>query len=514
MKKKPSTISFFSDIDISTRYFMRPKFAGCKLRPGQISMADNILLDGGGITVHSAPTGLGKSLAYILPALELGEKTFVLTATKALQDQLVNDFFAADLRGAQNFQCLEHRKTNCMIGGKLGCKCRGIESVTLGCPYMQQFEKALKQHMVITNYAMWFTMMNQDHSVAQQASYIVCDEAHLLVDLLTAADSASFTEQEIEWLEMNDPGADIKQWKKWAQKAKGFLDQEEKQAKQSLNIKLLEQVIHLHRKLDALTEIPSKSGEHVIDRRNGSVSISPVWPTQSFRRYFSYQKVVLTSATITKEICSFLGLKPGSYRYYEYDSEFPPENAPVYFSTGSILGYRTDPATWQRVMQKAVDIARRYVGKRGIIYTGSYERNRMFLDAMKLYDPLRPVFSHDDSRGVAGALQSFRSTNGAVLASPSITAGYDFPDDACEFIVVLKCPFPDMGSAIVDMRRRNPAYMASAMAQTLIQVCGRGVRHKDDRCDCYVLDGAAWKAYRDRPGLFPKWFRSRIVAAE
>ena len=42
-------------------------------------------------------TGTGKTLAYLLPAVELGRRVVVSTATKALQEQI----FTKDLNGAQ-----------------------------------------------------------------------------------------------------------------------------------------------------------------------------------------------------------------------------------------------------------------------------------------------------------------------------------------------------------------------------------------------------------------------------
>src|ERR1700745_356371 len=40
--------------------------------------------------VAEAGTGVGKSLAYLVPALESGQRVVVATATKALQEQLLS----------------------------------------------------------------------------------------------------------------------------------------------------------------------------------------------------------------------------------------------------------------------------------------------------------------------------------------------------------------------------------------------------------------------------------------
>ncbi len=64
-------------------------------RDGQIRMADAVArtIERGGALVVEAGTGVGKTFAYLVPALLSGERVLLSTATKALQDQL----FARDL---------------------------------------------------------------------------------------------------------------------------------------------------------------------------------------------------------------------------------------------------------------------------------------------------------------------------------------------------------------------------------------------------------------------------------
>ena len=66
-------------------------------RAGQTEMAQAVAetLDQGGALVVEAGTGVGKTFAYLVPALLSGERVLISTATKALQDQL----FARDLPG-------------------------------------------------------------------------------------------------------------------------------------------------------------------------------------------------------------------------------------------------------------------------------------------------------------------------------------------------------------------------------------------------------------------------------
>lgn len=63
---------------------------GFRLRPGQQAMAYAVakVIDEGGVLAVEAGTGVGKTLAYLVPALLSGEKVIISTATKTLQDQL------------------------------------------------------------------------------------------------------------------------------------------------------------------------------------------------------------------------------------------------------------------------------------------------------------------------------------------------------------------------------------------------------------------------------------------
>ena len=68
-------------------------------RAGQTEMAHEVAstMQHGGMLVVEAGTGIGKTFAYLIPALLGGDRVLVSTATKALQDQL----FTRDIPGLQ-----------------------------------------------------------------------------------------------------------------------------------------------------------------------------------------------------------------------------------------------------------------------------------------------------------------------------------------------------------------------------------------------------------------------------
>ena len=106
-------------------HVLRQQRAAGRLLPGfepraeQAALAQEVAdaLERGQHLLAEAGTGIGKSLAYLIPALESGQRVVVATATKALQEQLLTkdvpaaaaalgrEVDVAVLKGRQNYLC-------------------------------------------------------------------------------------------------------------------------------------------------------------------------------------------------------------------------------------------------------------------------------------------------------------------------------------------------------------------------------------------------------------------------
>jgi len=94
---------------------------GFAARPGQILLARAWAesIEGNGILAAEAATGIGKTLAYLVPAVLSGKRVVVATGTKTLQDQIAGKdvpllrkalrtpFTCAVLKGRSNYVCLK-----------------------------------------------------------------------------------------------------------------------------------------------------------------------------------------------------------------------------------------------------------------------------------------------------------------------------------------------------------------------------------------------------------------------
>ena len=93
---------------------------GYEERPSQRALSEAVerTLQRGGLLLAEAGTGTGKTLAYLLPAAELGRRVVISTGTKNLQEQLIDkdipilaralgrDLNVAVMKGRGNYLCL------------------------------------------------------------------------------------------------------------------------------------------------------------------------------------------------------------------------------------------------------------------------------------------------------------------------------------------------------------------------------------------------------------------------
>src|SRR4051812_27897481 len=107
--------------------------AAYERRPEQLELAEAVerSLATGEHLLAEAGTGTGKSLAYLIPALESGQRVVVATATKALQEQLLTKDVpvaaaalgrpvdVALLKGRQNYLCRKSLQGFALLGGAL-----------------------------------------------------------------------------------------------------------------------------------------------------------------------------------------------------------------------------------------------------------------------------------------------------------------------------------------------------------------------------------------------------------
>jgi len=101
----------------------------------------------------------------------------------------------------------------------------------------------------------------------------------------------------------------------------------------------------------------------------------------------------------------------------------------------------------------------------------------------------------------------------AVMFSTKTDRGVDLRDDVCRSIVIMKYPFPNTEDIVFRTMRKLLgeddfwAYLRDIADRNLVQQCGRAVRHQDDWCEIYTLDGEVLRR-------LPRLWRGKYILKE
>lgn len=512
--------------------------------PDQIRAIDMTISNPKRFTALAMPTGSGKSVTGIAAALlhQGVKRALYLTSTKGLQDQLASDFQPlglTDLRGARNYPCdaiqpgghLDRYRRSRFTSGcdegpcHSGVRCRFAPQrdtpfIRPDCQYYGAVWDARRATLVSSNYAMYFAAEEYSEGLGQ-FDCLILDEAHdadkeletFLAIELTIEDARLVNSK---WLK----GDSLKDWKDWASHHRGPLaDRLEVLEAQppadhegAIERRKLKTLLG---KLERLAEIAPldwvMDAEHESQAKFAPIKVSKYAESTLFRKI---PHVLLMSATMTRKTLQLLGIAQDDVEFWECPSRFPIERRPV-------INVNTTPAVrvnihmtnddkymWLRRIDRIIDV-RRELGWKGIIHTVSYQRMRELVGK----SDHRDIMIVHDSAGTREAIRQFKANPGpALLVSPSIVTGYDFPHDECRYQIIGKVPIPDMRGPIMKIRGELDREYAGYLAmQKLVQASGRGMRGPDDWCETFIVDDVFadyfWKYNRKHA---PKWFGDAI----
>lgn len=465
----------------------------------------------------SAPTGRGKSIMGMSVAILDGGRCVYATSTKALQDQLTRDFGEMglfDIRGRQNYRCTYN--TDCHQGRLMGCEEK--ES----CPASYARKKWLQSRLSVSNYD--FLLASTIHGEGMgEVSLLILDEAHNAIQELSDAIEIHLPHHPYESLYRHfGCHPDIREWglDGWRQWGVELLPKVTKykeliKGSEDANGRLLALVNAFHQIVSRVADVP---GDWILDtsKREETV-IAPLWPTDYAARYLfpeAVKRVLLVSATIVPKTLSLLGISESESVFLSQDHTFDPKRSPVYLYGPHRVNAQNSDSENQIWLGRLDTIIRKRLDRKGIIHTTSYDRQQ-FIVSQSEHSHL--MIAPRSARDLAQALVDFRSAGpGAILVSPAVTTGYDFPGDQTEYQILCKMPFIDSRGPIMKARcEADKEYMPYIIAQTVVQTCGRGMRFDGDRCESFILDkNANWFFNRKEKGghrhLFPPWFIKQV----
>lgn len=519
-----------------------PKFA--KWYGGQESAVIYAVASDSRFTILNAPTGVGKSAIYMAAGSILGGRTAILTGTKLLQEQLESDFSPmglTKLMGQSNYPCLyfqdsaqpKRRLPGCDEGPcHAGIEC---ELRSVGCHYYDKVRYSLRKPYVAFNYRYWMTSNRYaEPGTLGRFDNLILDEAHEAADQL-----ADFVQIRLDYdevlklLEMEVPrSVPIDEWVEWAGRealpaARARLEMAKS------HVSLYRHGINVVRRLKELEArladlataqswqrtdssdppawVPGTSTDWIVEELPTHVVFSPVWASGYAERYLfsDIKRVVLLSATITERDALYLGIPKSQYTYKAFPSPFKKSIRPIIVLKGASVS-RNMSVGEERMWINKIDSIISFEGtNKGIIHAISYPRAKM-IKARSRYSANMLIHERHNIREI---VERFKRMPGpAILVSPSVETGYDFPYDQARYQIIAKIPFIDNRGAVTQARSKTDRrYLDHVAMVRLIQMAGRGVRAFDDFCRTYIIDDnwSRWFYPRNKD-LVPLWFKSAI----
>lgn len=464
------------------------------------------------VSAACLPTGVGKTALAVSLARLLGVKAVYLVATKALEDQVTDEFLSmglVDVRGRSNYRCAVEQYRDCEIGSDNQCSSYN----TSGCYYSNAVERAKNADLVVTNYAYWLHARRSNKTALEwedkPIELLICDEAHALENQLTAYASVRIKPFEIDNATaarlaqsgvMDAEGASV--WLEWADKAVARCG------------RIKERIERLHpneyrkddtwKDADDLEERAGRISRMAGDdwsnwvwqfNQQGAADFSPIYLKGYMGGLFSgVPRVMLMSASLTMFTMNQLLSSDGvdsSYDYRAWSQVFPPQNAPVYHIPTRKLSWKSTDEDYQEVIRALDEVIDHRMDRNHIIHTVSYDRARRTLAHSR--HAQRFVWNETGS-GLSGALERFRAAGynpPAILVTPSVEESFNFPGRECEVQHFIKFPFPNETSRVIKERcSRISGYRLHTAAQRFYQMCGRGRRFSDDRCENFCYDNS------------------------
>lgn len=560
-----------SDID---RNFVKPAY-----REGQkeaIEFALKAFSEGKRIVIIEAPTGSGKT-AIGMTIAKFFDNMYWLTATKQLQDQLVDEYgsLVVELKGRNAYECdvwdrvknkrrwnltltpsqiekLDSGFRNCAVGlcksNVLGSrtKCKFCfenpdEGIFLpsgmsysACAYYEQLHKALGARFMCMNFSsfLYQTTFTKDRFV-EPRELLITDEAHNLGQEILSFINVSLSDADLRdhgyLLPVFDSPNAYKDWfvnegivDLFKQLEEVAVESEDHVAAQDYSRIIGKLEMFINREFDDcewVVEHEMRVSPSLGEYR--TLNLKPVLVGDFVNNIvFKHgQKILLLSATIldVDVFCNTIGVDRSEVAAMRLKNRFPVDNRPIYYwPVDQMTGGKDKMDLWGPEMVRAVEkLVRKYSHQRGIIHT----HNNAIMDYLVLNcEPSvsRRFKTSKDYPNKSDLLDSHAYAHDSVIVSPSMYEGVDLKDDLSRFQIVCKMPFANFydDKQLAARMALDDKYYDWMTVLRLVQSVGRSVRSSTDYADTYIIDKSFDRLYKKAYKMFPSWFKEAVKHIE
>jgi len=505
------------------------------------------------IKALEAPTGTGKTgIILALAKLNPDLRFLILCATKLEQEQYGKNLTSSEgvisIKGMNNYHCMikhpsveeeivngsgedvECSDNQCWMvhvdeapcrvegKGKFDCPQKAI------CPYFADRARARQEQSVVTNYSMGLSMLNYTEGLLGEFDVIVEDEGHVLDEMLENFIAVKLSRRVVKRIFQIDlprfsEGGDIPRWASWVRDWENeiaAIANSYQEVDPSLMTKSeLRDALTAQRYADAFSRVEGMDYEWVVEETNRgeNYEFKPVWVTDDSEKvlFEHAPRHIIMSGTIPSsiELGAKVGLTNADFSFFRLPYTFPPENRQIILKPSVSLKSSDLHANLPVLVDKVDEVLEENLFKKILIHAKTYEIAQYIVEASDYSDYMMTHRSQD--RIVV--LEEFKAAEApCILVSPSFDKAVDLPGDECELIIIVKVPYPYLGSKVMSQRaKKNRKYYIHETLMTIIQMAGRGVRSEVDVCPTIILDKLGPTFFKQARKMIPAGIKEAIV---
>ena len=509
--------------------------------------------------IIEAETGVGKS-AVAVTACKNGNKGYIVTSTKQLQNQYMSDFYnqsITSVKGKNNYRCyFEDRLTcnngYCLINHKQSTECKKEHL----CPYYNARNRGLKSDIFLTSYKYFLKATDNPNTFLPRGT-VVFDECHLLESILVESfeitlslkdldnkynilDSAElqdavklsntsvlkdgYTKENEEWINKIYNLLNCKKNIKFEEikEQLGIVGDPETLTEEEMDLIIEEnddyvQIDRLCRQIKGFLVSKNINEDWIIEPLEDGLLLTPLNVQYIFKNEIekmAKDRIIFMSATILdiKGFIKTFGLDEDDCLVIRCESDFDPDKSPIYTLQNCSTNYNAlkDEKNLQKIKDEVEKILEKHKDEKGIIHTGNSTISKYLKDNIK-GDRLLVRYDNIQNNDIINFHNSTKKPT--VLVSSSLNEGVDLKNDLSRFQIIVKLPFLSLADSRTKVKKDidNNWYLAETFKK-FVQQCGRSTRNSEDHSVTYVLDNkfAYWFGKAKKNKWFSKNFITRI----
>jgi ATP-dependent DNA helicase DinG len=527
-----------------------------------INFAINSFRAGKKYVIIEAGTGIGKSAVGVTvgryfsknriqtldtdPEADYNSGTWFVTTQKLLQSQYEDDFGGCgknkmkSIKSSTNYSCKFHKKNTCAESQQLlKIEEKGtpfFKTCVFSCKYKEDKKKFIESLESVTNFPYLLTEANYSGKITPR-NLLVVDECHNTESELSKFIEISVSERfakhalklsfpkqttqlkAIKWIrEVYFPKASSqlafvesqieKLGDRFREKIKEFKSINRQHDLLRGHVGKIKKFLELYDKDNWVFELVPSFNKSMRKFSFKPLDVAPYANDSLFRLG---DRVLMLSATILNKdaFCKELGINIDEIAFISVDSPFPKENRPIIPVGVGNMSMKHIDKTLPRMVEAVKSILEEHKNEKGVIHTHTYKIAKYLKENVKDSRLLLHTSENRDE-----TLRKHRDSKKAtVLLSPSMTEGVDLKDELSRFQILMKVPYPYLGSPLIKKKmNKYDWYYGYATAKTVVQAVGRSVRNENDIAVTYILDqGWDWFFQKNKE-FFSSDFKQCVIS--